>query len=558
MNQDRFPARERVNVSISFEQFEQNQVRTLSTNSNGAGTEGLLYVPDLDPSDPCIKISSQYVPNNVTRRANLPTTQYTYVGFAPWISAPCTQSYLAAAANSASAFLFYVPDNGSNTPPPINDPTWDLHDGGQWKSQFQFPVFAIPGHDGAYLMQQLALYSGNMSTVPNGIIIAQEFNSIDYVRVYSTFNANGAGNLPTLWSFLLIVLGIVIVFVGATSFSMHYVQRRNRRALEARVAAGEIDLETLGVKRWRHVSQAAIDALPLIIYTPEEKKPPLPLPVPEAELSTATEAKVAATSPKDYNQPTCPICLEDYIPGTTTVRSLPCHHIYHPDCIDPHLMSSSSLCPVCKARALSPDITGYNGVPITNVMVRRERQIRRRRERGEPSQYEGPRGQWNNFQQSLSRRLGFLSLGMGRPGGNRISNPTPAAAPTASQVEMGAMASTAPANVETPTASHRETGPAGNAAVASPPLAEPATGGSALHAAPPTNLDTEERREWRRRRASALLGRPGGLNLDEEERATRAGRSKCESTHMRKSMRANGYGRLAGRKAFGAVFPGFQ
>ena len=39
----------------------------------------------------------QYVPSNVTRIDDLPAEQYLYLGFAPWFSAACTDSYLTAA-----------------------------------------------------------------------------------------------------------------------------------------------------------------------------------------------------------------------------------------------------------------------------------------------------------------------------------------------------------------------------------------------------------------------------------------------------------------------------
>jgi len=42
----------------------------------------------------------------------------------------------------------------------------------------------------------------------------------------------------------------------------------------------------------------------------------------------------------------CSICLEEFKEGEN-VRTLPCFHYYHPDCIDPWL-KTNLLCPVCK------------------------------------------------------------------------------------------------------------------------------------------------------------------------------------------------------------------
>jgi len=43
----------------------------------------------------------------------------------------------------------------------------------------------------------------------------------------------------------------------------------------------------------------------------------------------------------------CAVCLDDFAPGVP-VKVLPCHHGFHPSCIDPWLVTSSELCPMCK------------------------------------------------------------------------------------------------------------------------------------------------------------------------------------------------------------------
>jgi hypothetical protein len=57
----------------------------------------------------------------------------------------------------------------------------------------------------------------------------------------------------------------------------------------------------------------------------------------------------APTQP-DPNE-NCSICLED-MPARSMIKMLPCHHRFHPTCIDRWLVISKLKCPVCKQSAL--------------------------------------------------------------------------------------------------------------------------------------------------------------------------------------------------------------
>ncbi|KAJ1967042.1 hypothetical protein H4R35_006827 [Dimargaris xerosporica] len=50
------------------------------------------------------------------------------------------------------------------------------------------------------------------------------------------------------------------------------------------------------------------------------------------------------------SSPTCAICLDAIAMGSTNahIRVLPCHHLYHDDCIDQWLTTKSGCCPLCK------------------------------------------------------------------------------------------------------------------------------------------------------------------------------------------------------------------
>ncbi|CAK7198562.1 hypothetical protein SEUCBS139899_001225 [Sporothrix eucalyptigena] len=127
---------------------------------------------------------------------------------------------------------------------------------------------------------------------------------------------------------------------------------------------------------------------------------PVPLPVyPVAEAVPETPV----LGELDY-QPTCQICLEPYRNRVTIIRELSCGHIFHPECIDEFLAHVSSLCPLCKACMLPK---GYSP-RITNAMVRRERAIRRLRERVVVEDVDGGvdnRGRIHSWGSSIKKHL---------------------------------------------------------------------------------------------------------------------------------------------------------
>lgn len=291
---------------------------------------------------------------------------------------------------------------------------------------------------------------------------------------------------------------------------MHYYQRLNRRALERRIRSGEVDLEAHGIKRLR-VPQEAVNNLPIFIYVPNESKPVDTNEPAQTSPQAPSESAAPVSSIPDHTlwaQPTCPICLEDFIPDETTVRSLPCHHIYHPACIDPFLLRNSSLCPVCKAKVVPQDENAYTHEPVTNAMVRYERRARRIRFNREMR-----RAQTGRVEIQGGENGGRFTNLMRVCGRDRRIVGAPSAAPTTSQIEM----------VEV-----------GNRAVSSP-IAAPNSEASAMQTRPPT--DSNMRRELISRRMSALLGRQPTIEEEEAEREARMPRW---------------------RRALGAAFPGFR
>ena len=360
-----------VNQSIGY-MYENPEITTLSASNpeKQDKIQGLLYVPEFPAGSICINETRQFVPENVTRQSDLWGSDYPTISLAPWTSVNCTQEYLAQIRRDhVQGAVFFLPGSGPELPPGVDSGPWSLNDNDQWLTENLFPIYALPGSAGAYLMQGLAAYSGNLTDEPYGAQLVQQYDARDSVRLWSEIPVNDeTGGIPSLWVFLIIVLAILLAVVLITSFIMHLVQRRHRRILQRRVANGEVDLEALGIKRL-NVPQDLLDKMPQYVYTSKEGT------------AVPTEQAKRDAMPKkvvQFSQPTCPICLDDFVSGETTIRELPCNHIFHPECIDPFLKENSSLCPMCKKSALPP---GYCPVQVTNLMVRRERLIRRMRQR---------------------------------------------------------------------------------------------------------------------------------------------------------------------------------
>jgi hypothetical protein len=309
---------------------------------------------------------------------------------------------------------------------------------------------------------------------------------------------------------------------------MHWVQRRRRAQLQRRVAAGEVDLEALGIKRLT-VPQDVLDKMPLYTYTDDSVPQPAPA-KPETTTSSVSSGSAAAVAHPHlhgdhFSQNTCPICLEDYTPNETTVRELPCRHLFHPECVDTFLKQNSSLCPMCKKSALPK---GHCPAMVTNAMVRRERMVRLRRE--------GRLAQEGNFSRPGSSssnvdRVGMLDIARVRGAARRVFSPPERTRGTTSSQA----ATAAEEGVEL-----RNT-PAAPGAVEE--VARPATA-AATQPCPPSPettatmpADRQRRREWARQRAVSMIGHRE-QSQDREIEAIAAQRP-------------------AWRRVVGRVFPGF-
>lgn len=62
----------------------------------------------------------------------------------------------------------------------------------------------------------------------------------------------------------------------------------------------------------------------------------------------------------------CSICLGEYAQGVE-VRALPkCRHVFHKGCVDRWLLTRSSFCPICRARAVERAVEPEIKNPVSN------------------------------------------------------------------------------------------------------------------------------------------------------------------------------------------------
>lgn len=187
------------------------------------------------------------------------------------------------------------------------------------------------------------------------------------------------------------------------------VQRKRQAQLQRRVNAGQVDIEALTLNQMT-VPQEVVNKMPLYTYLEidrpaEPTSPPgntsansidhdfgdktnslslnedshaqeeAGIQKPEAAMiKTGQNESCRSKYRLSHTQTTCAICLDDFVVGSSTVRELPCGHIFDPECIDPFLTRNCCLCPLCKKSVLP---AGSYYISVTNEMVEREHHSRR-------------------------------------------------------------------------------------------------------------------------------------------------------------------------------------
>ncbi|KAJ5679122.1 hypothetical protein N7462_007366 [Penicillium macrosclerotiorum] len=405
--------------NVGFRFVLDRTVQTLSSTGipESGSLSGLLFVPDLAPQDSCNNLTEPFIPSNVTRHKDVSNFGYPVIGLAPWVSPDCTQSFLAASREiGIKALVFFQPSNNeSGIPPPPTDARWKLDDGDHWRSDNTYPIYAIPGPAGTTLMHELAWFSdGTKGRGRNeGSHSVEKRDNTD--RLFTMIdNDTQTSSNPSLWSFVLAILGTIVGLSLIMFVIYKVVNHRRREALRQRINAGEVDIEQLALNQIK-VPREVVDEMPTYTYpgprpsssisvdkeqavptveelgssntspslrgqeTPEKTTDTTGIRMPKpAVINLGNNETAVCTNPYrlSHTQTTCAICIDDFVVGSSIVRELPCGHIFDPGCIDPYLMETSSLCPLCKKSVMPP---GSLQIPVTNAMVRQEQMQRQSR-----------------------------------------------------------------------------------------------------------------------------------------------------------------------------------
>ncbi|KAK9474068.1 uncharacterized protein V1510DRAFT_401556 [Dipodascopsis tothii] len=346
-----------------------NTAKTLHASSkHNDDVSGLAYVPTM-PTDGC---GWSELADKVPVLRDLPHG-YNTVAVAPLTDPACGSAWLQRARrDGARNMIFYdAASEDQRNAHGVPDATWvpDFVN-----DDPTFSVYYLSATAGVSIMDKMAQYSGNMTAAPYGKQLAQKFDVRDYVRVAVEIEDHATSQLPNLWAFLIIAL-VVLCMVGLlASGSVHLIQFLSRRRLRRRLETGEIELSNLGIKSIT-VPDSILRTMPTRRYSADDGSDK------DVDLGLGAEYDVKGTeyAVRTLSQPTCAICLDDFVEGTV-VRELPCQHIFHTNCIDPFLQNLSPLCPMCKRSALPRGYIPPN-MRITNATVRRERRYRRQRER---------------------------------------------------------------------------------------------------------------------------------------------------------------------------------
>ncbi|KGO67113.1 Ribosomal protein L15e [Penicillium italicum] len=348
-----------VEENVAYRFVLDRKVQTISSNSipKDGLVSGLLFVPSLEPHDPCYDITASSVPLNVTRYEDVSDFGYSLVGLAPWVTAECSLSFLSAAQKVGThAMIFFQPsDNETGIPPGSNDSRWAINDGDKWRVDNNYPVYAISGPAGTTLINDLTWYSNSTTGDKRDNSTAKFALQTETNRLFARIETGEetTTSSTSVWSFVLAIAGTVLILSIILIIIYRLVLRKRRAQLQRRVNAGQVDIEALALNQMT-APQDVVNKMPL--YTYLEIKPPAEATLPQDDTSASPiehgsgektnslsskedhhaqndasiqkpEAAVINPGQNDscrskyrlsHTQTTCAICLDDFVAGSST------------------------------------------------------------------------------------------------------------------------------------------------------------------------------------------------------------------------------------------------
>ncbi|KAL5339086.1 hypothetical protein BJX70DRAFT_364955 [Aspergillus crustosus] len=257
-----------VNGSASFHFVLDGKIQTLSARNapKDGPIKGIFYVPSIDSHDDCHNASAPFIPANVTRYRDIAQFGYQTIGLAPWITLNCSQSFLdASQLVGAEALVFFRPFSDGAKPPPPNDPAWLLGDTSSWEDRFQYPVYAIPGPAGNTLMEHLSSYPGHESLHQDVQNRSMASPATD-LRLFTIINLENSGKkTPSIWGFLLVILGTVLVLCIVLLLLYQLIKRRRREELRRLLEASESGHDQYDLQHFK-VPREFLARFPVYIY----------------------------------------------------------------------------------------------------------------------------------------------------------------------------------------------------------------------------------------------------------------------------------------------------
>ncbi|KXS15688.1 hypothetical protein M427DRAFT_56521 [Gonapodya prolifera JEL478] len=115
----------------------------------------------------------------------------------------------------------------------------------------------------------------------------------------------------------------------------------------ARMAVGRVSISTTGgtVPGASTLHRVPFFSLPAFSFL--SKASPIPT-VPRIPTTTKQSSHTSVLTTLSTSTPLCPICLETLRTPGAILRTLPCSHVFHAQCVDAWLVSWRGVCPVCR------------------------------------------------------------------------------------------------------------------------------------------------------------------------------------------------------------------